>query len=92
MKYLIAIIAIFAAQAFAAEPAYWMKEYPNAPQAKVDRCLIVAEDAYAKNSRAAWTVLPRRCFGRATLGKSAWKASNLEPATPLLASAPRWVF
>ena len=49
MKYLIAIIAIFAAQAFAAEPAYWMKSYPGADQAKVDRCLIVAEEAYAKN-------------------------------------------
>ena len=49
MKYLISILALFALSAFAAEPAYWMKSYPNAPQAKVDRCLIVAQEAYYKN-------------------------------------------
>ena len=49
MKKLTLLLSIIAVSAFAAEPAYWMKEYPNAPQAKVDRCLIVAEEAYAKN-------------------------------------------
>ena len=49
MKYLIAVLFVFAAQAFAAEPAYWMKSYPGADQAKVDRCLVVAQEAYYKN-------------------------------------------
>ena len=56
MKTLLALISIIAAsQAIAAEPAYWMKEYPNAPQAKVDRCLAEAEDAYAKNLKGGMT-------------------------------------
>ncbi len=32
----------------AAEPAYWMKQYPNAPQAKVDQCLAEAQAVYEK--------------------------------------------
>ncbi len=46
MKAAFAIAALFACNAFAAEPAYWMKSYPNAPQAKVDRCLVKAETVY----------------------------------------------
>ena len=62
MKYLIAIIAVFAAQAFADTPAYWMKSYPGADQAKVDRCLVVAQEAYEKNHKGSmnghfWAVL-----------------------------------
>ena len=62
MKYLIAIIALFVSQAFAAEPAYWMKSYTGADQAKVDRCLVVAQEAYAKNLKGGmdghfWAVL-----------------------------------
>lgn len=37
------------------EPAYWMKKYPHAPQAKVEKCLVVAEEAYnAANTRGMW--------------------------------------
>ena len=62
MKYLIAVLFVFAAQAFAAEPAYWMKSYPGADQAKVQRCLVVAQDAYEKNHKGSmeghfWAVL-----------------------------------
>ncbi len=49
MKKIALLLSLCAASAIAAEPAYWMKSYPGADQAKVDRCLIVAEDAYAKN-------------------------------------------
>lgn len=42
------LIAMFAAAVFAAEPAYWMKSYPGADQTKVQRCLVVAEEAYEK--------------------------------------------
>jgi hypothetical protein len=51
MKYIISILALFSISAFAAEPAYWMKSYPNAPQAKVDQCLIVAQEVYEKAHR-----------------------------------------
>ncbi len=62
MKLIIAALALFALQAFAAEPAYWMKSYPNAPQAKVTKCLAVAEAAYEKNLKGnmdgvMWAVL-----------------------------------
>ena len=43
------LLAMFAATVFAAEPAYWMKAYPGADQAKVDRCLVVAQAAYDAN-------------------------------------------
>lgn len=51
-----------AATVNAAEPAYWMKSYPNAPQAKVAKCLAVAEEAYEKNLKGnmegvMWAVL-----------------------------------
>lgn len=37
------------------EPAYWMKSYPNAEPAKVQRCLAVANDAYEKaNTGGVW--------------------------------------
>lgn len=49
------LIAMFATVAFAAEPAYWMKSYPGADQAKVQRCLAVAEEAYNKaNTGGMW--------------------------------------
>ena len=56
------LLAMFAAVALAAEPSYWMKQYPGADQAKVQRCLAVAEEAYEKNLRGdmsgvAWAVL-----------------------------------
>ena len=63
MKYLIAVLFVFASQVFAAEElAYWMKKYPGADQAKVQKCLVVAEEAYEKNlkgdmSGVAWAVL-----------------------------------
>lgn len=45
------ILAALSLQAVAdqQEPAYWMKQYPNADQSKVQRCLAVAQDAYEKN-------------------------------------------
>lgn len=53
------VLALFAfvLQAFAdqQEPAYWMKKYPHAPQAKVEKCLVVAEEAYnAANTVGMW--------------------------------------
>lgn len=58
------ILAAFTLQAAAElqEPAYWMKKYPDAPQAKVAKCLAVAETAYEKNLRGnmegvMWAVL-----------------------------------
>jgi len=42
------LLAMFAATTFAAEPAYWMKSYPGADQAKVQRCLAVADEARNK--------------------------------------------
>ena len=49
MKKLTLLLSIIAVSAFAAEPAYWMKSYPGADQTKVDRCLVVAQEAYYKN-------------------------------------------
>ena len=56
------LLAMFAAVAFADTPAYWMKAYPGADQAKVDRCLVVAQEAYEKNLKGGmdghfWAVL-----------------------------------
>lgn len=53
MKYIIAILAAMFLTACAGhgdyvqneQPAYWMKEYPGADNAKVQRCLAVAEQA-----------------------------------------------
>ena len=57
----LAAVAIQAA-ADQQEPAYWMKSYPGADQAKVQRCLAVAEAAYEKNLKGNmdggfWAVL-----------------------------------
>lgn len=61
MKTLLALISIIAAsQAIAAEPSYWMKQYPGADQAKVQRCLAVANDAYEK------------AYGGAPWGQNGW--------------------
>ena len=63
MKYFIVLLMLFVTSAFAAdEPAYWMKSYPNADQAKVQKCLVVANEAYAKNLKGgmagvAWATL-----------------------------------
>lgn len=62
MKKIFLLLSLFAAQAFAAEPAYWMKSYPGADQTKVDRCLIVAQETYDKNLKGGmdghfWAVL-----------------------------------
>lgn len=51
------ILAALSIQAAAdqREPAYWMKKYPHAPQAKVEKCLVVAEEAYnAANTVGMW--------------------------------------
>lgn len=58
------LIAMFAAAVFAAEPAYWMKSYPGADQAKVQRCLAVADTAYAASLKGgmdgvSWAVLAK---------------------------------
>ena len=61
MKTLLALISIIAAsQAIAAEPSYWMKQYPGADQAKVQRCLAVANEAYEK------------AYGGAPWGQNGW--------------------
>jgi len=63
MKTLLALISIIAAsQAIAAEPSYWMKQYPGADQAKVQRCLAVAEEVRDKQLKGgmdgvAWATL-----------------------------------
>lgn len=51
------ILAALSIQAAAdqQEPAYWMKQYPGAEQAKVFRCLAVADEAYDKaNTGGMW--------------------------------------
>lgn len=63
MRFVFAIIAaVFAAAVFAAEPHYWMKQYPGADQAKVQRCLAVAEEVRDKQLKGgmdgvAWATL-----------------------------------
>ncbi len=62
MKKIALLLSLCAASAIAAEPAYWMKSYPGADQAKVQRCLAVAEAAYEKNLKGNmdgvfWAVL-----------------------------------
>lgn len=57
MKKAFLLLSLFAAQAFAAEPAYWMKQYPNASQAKVDKCLAVAEQAKVEAQVSAYGVM-----------------------------------
>jgi len=44
------ILAAVAIQAAADQqgPFYWMKKYPDAPQAQVSRCMAIAEAAYEK--------------------------------------------
>lgn len=51
------MLSALAIQAYAdqKEPAYWMKSYPNAEQAKVQRCLSIANEAYDKaNTGGVW--------------------------------------
>lgn len=62
MKRTIAILAVLSVSAFAAEPAYWMKAYPGADNAKVQRCLAVAEEVRNKELKGgmdgvAWATL-----------------------------------
>ena len=63
MKTLLALISIIAAsQAIAAEPSYWMKQYPGAENTKVQRCLAVAEEVRNKELKGgmdgvAWAAL-----------------------------------
>ena len=48
MKTLLALaLFVYAAQSFS-EPHYWMKQYPNADKAKVQKCLKVAEEVRNK--------------------------------------------
>ena len=44
------IVAAISLQAIAdqQEPAYWMKSYPNADQAKVQKCMTIATETYEK--------------------------------------------
>lgn len=44
------LLAALALQAVAdqQEPSYWMKQYPGADAAKVQKCLVVSEEAYEK--------------------------------------------
>lgn len=46
-------LAAFSIQAAAdrKEPAYWMKKYPDAPVAKQQQCMVVAEAAYEMAAR-----------------------------------------
>lgn len=51
------MLSALAIQAYAdqKEPAYWMKSYPGAEQAKVQRCLSIANEAYDKaNNGGMW--------------------------------------
>lgn len=74
MKYLLIVLLAFAAAAFAAEPAYWMKSYPAADNAKVQRCIVVAEVAYEKNLKGGmdgvfWAVLHKGTAWEACMDK-----------------------
>ncbi len=58
------LFAAFAIQAAAdqKEPSYWMKQYPGADNAKVQRCLAVAEEVRNKELKGgmdgvAWATL-----------------------------------
>jgi len=55
MKKLTLLLSLIAVSAFAAEPAYWMKQYPGADQAKVQRCLAVAEEVRYKELKGGMT-------------------------------------
>ena len=62
MKKLTLLLSLIAVSAFAAEPHYWMKQYPGADQAKVQRCLAVAEEVRDKQLKGgmdgvAWATL-----------------------------------
>jgi len=48
MKKLTLLLSLIAVSAIAAELHYWMKQYPGADQAKVQRCLAVAEEVRNK--------------------------------------------
>lgn len=57
MKLFISLLFLFVSQAFAfdadhrvppTEPHYWMKAYPNAEQAKVQKCLAEAQAVFYK--------------------------------------------
>ena len=60
MKKLTLLLSLIAVSAIAAEPSYWMKQYPGADQAKVQRCLAVANEAYEK------------AYGGAPWGQNGW--------------------
>lgn len=48
-KVVAVLFMVFALQAGATDgPAYWMKSYPGADKAKVQKCLVVSEEAYEK--------------------------------------------
>ena len=62
MKKLTLLLSLIAVSAIAAEPAYWMKEYPGAENIKVQRCLAVAEEVRDKQLKGdmngvAWATL-----------------------------------
>ena len=47
-------------------PAYWMKQYASADQAKISRCMGEANDAYDKNVDLNW--------GLTLMKGNAWEA------------------
>ena len=62
MKKLTLLLSIIAVSAIAAEPSYWMKQYPGAENTKVQRCLAVAEEVRNKELKGgmdgvAWATL-----------------------------------
>ena len=62
MKKLTLLLSLIAVSAIAAEPAYWMKQYPGAENIKVQRCLAVAEEVRDKQLKGgmngvAWATL-----------------------------------
>lgn len=62
MKKLTLLLSLIAVSAIAAEPHYWMKQYPGAENTKVQRCLAVAEGVRDKQLKGgmdgvAWATL-----------------------------------
>lgn len=62
MKYLITLLFAMFLTACAGhgdivqneQPAYWMKQYASADQAKVNRCMAAGNEAYDKNVDLLW--------------------------------------
>ena len=48
------------------KPAYWMKQYASADQAKIDRCMGTANEAYDENVGKNW--------GPTFMKANAWEA------------------